>query len=67
MSCKWWQYDEVDSYEGKIKILNSGKLFSSVEIPRDAHAGQTFHVIAEVSDNGSPKLTRYRRVIVTVK
>jgi hypothetical protein len=67
MSCKWWQYDEVDSYEGKIKILNSGKLLSSVEIPRDAHAGQTFHVIAEVSDNGSPKLTRYRRVIVTVK
>jgi hypothetical protein len=67
LSCKWWQYEEVDSYEGKIQIVNSGKLNSSFEIPKDARIGDTFHLIAEVSDNGTPKLTRYRRVIVTVR
>lgn len=66
-SCRWWQYEEVDSYKGKIQIMNSGKVSSSFEIPRDARPGDTFHVIAEVTDNGKPKLTRYRRVIVTVR
>ncbi|HTF20466.1 MAG TPA: DUF1593 domain-containing protein [Chryseolinea sp.] len=67
LSCKWWQYEEVDSYEGKIQIVNSSKLISSFKIPADARPGDTFHLVAEVSDNGKPKLTRYRRVIVTVK
>ena len=67
VSCKWWQYEEVDLYRGKIRIVNSGKVISSFEIPADARPGDTFHLIAEVSDNGTPKLTRYRRVIVTVK
>ena len=65
--CKWWQYEEVDSYAGKIRIMNSGKFLSSFEIPVDARRGDNFHLIAEVSDNGTPSLTRYRRVIITVK
>jgi hypothetical protein len=31
-------------------------------IPPDA-AGKTFHVICEVTDNGTPNLTSYRRII----
>jgi hypothetical protein len=32
--------------------------------PADLKPGQTIHVICEVSDDGKPPLTRYRRVIV---
>ena len=64
VSVKWWQYEEVDSYAGKIKIMNSSKDLCSFKIPRDARPGDTFHLIAEVTDTGVPGLTRYRRVIV---
>ena len=67
LSCRWWQYEEVDTYRGKIQIMNSSKVFSSFKIPADARPGDNFHLIAEVTDEGTPTLTRYRRVIVTVK
>ena len=35
-------------------------------IPSDAQRGDEIHVILEVTDRGSPKLTRYQRVIVKV-
>jgi hypothetical protein len=35
-------------------------------VPRDATPGQTIHLILEVQDSGTPPLTRYQRVIVTV-
>lgn len=67
LTCRWWQYEEVDSYNGKIQLMNSGKLLSGFKIPLDARPGDTFHLIAEVSDDGVPRLTRYQRVIVTVQ
>jgi hypothetical protein len=39
---------------------------ASVIVPPDAVKGQTIHLILEVSDDGTPELTRYRRVIITV-
>ncbi len=66
LTYKWWQYFEVDTYEGKVDIRDSDKNKSSVIIPADAKKGDTIHVILEVSDSGSPTLTRYQRVIITV-
>jgi hypothetical protein len=63
---KWWQYDEVDSYGGKIEIKDRLQSKASFIVPDDAKPGDTIHVILEVSDSGLPKLTRYQRVIVTV-
>jgi hypothetical protein len=37
-----------------------------LQIPSDAQPGQIIHVILEASDSGTPTLTRYQRVIVTV-
>jgi len=65
-TCKWWQYDEVDTFNGKIEIMNPGKLISSVKIPGNARRGDTIHIILEVKDNGIPALTRYRRLIITI-
>ena len=63
----WWQYGEVDTYAGEIDIQNADNSNASFTVPADAKPGNNIHVILEVKDNGTPQLTRYQRVIVTVK
>jgi len=63
---KWWQF-QVGTYPGKVSITNANKAAAKVLIPRDAVSGQTIHIILEATDNGSPSLTAYQRVIITVK
>lgn len=63
---KWWQYFEVDTYGGKINLPDSSTNSIEFEIPKDSKRGDTIHVIAEVTDDGSPKLTRYKRTVVTI-
>lgn len=63
----WWQYQEADSYHGSVKIANGTKQKAKVVIPADAKAGDTIHIVCEVTDNGSPRLTRYQRVIITIE
>jgi hypothetical protein len=64
---KWWQYKEAGSYNGDIEIQNSTTTNASFIVPQNAKTGETIHIIFEVSDSGTPKLTRYQTVIVTVK
>jgi hypothetical protein len=66
VSIKWWQF-QVGSYLNKVEIANANTANAKVLIPKDAVAGQTIHVILEATDNGSPSLTRYQRVIITVR
>ncbi len=62
----WWQYSEVDTYPREaMVILNKAEV--AVTVPRDIKAGQTLHLIVEVTDGGSPSLTRYARIILTAK
>jgi hypothetical protein len=63
---KWWQYEEVDTFKGKIVIQNPDKQKASFTVPKTAKAGDTIHLILEVADAGTPSLTRYQRVIATV-
>ena len=60
----WWQYDEVDTYSGKVSIQNADNKNASFKMPSDIKKGETIHLILEVKDNGSPQLTRYQRVVV---
>lgn len=62
----WWQYQEADTYTGNIEIQSSHKQNVSFTVPADAKKGDTIHIVCEVTDNGTPQLTRYQRVIVTV-
>jgi hypothetical protein len=39
----------------------------SVKIPNSAKVGDKVHLIIEASDDGIPSLTRYQRVVFTVK
>ena len=64
---RWWQYEEADTYEGTITIQNAGKRDASFTVPGDNCRGKTIHVICEVTDTGTPPLTRYQRVVVEIK
>jgi hypothetical protein len=66
VSTKWWQF-QTGTYSEKVMISNPGSIQTLVEIPKDAVTGQTIHIILEATDNGSPSLTRYQRVIITVR
>ena len=66
VSIKWWQF-QVGTYPNKLNISNSTDLQTKVTIPKDAVAGQTIHMILEATDNGTPTLTSYQRVILTVR
>ncbi len=63
---RFWQYQEAGSSSGKLVMVANGKQ-ARVKIPANAASGDTFHVIAEGTDNGVPALTRYQRVVLTVK
>jgi len=64
---RWWQYREADSYAGSIEIQDADNREASFTIPADACKGDTIHIICEVTDGGSPPLTRYKRVNVDVQ
>ena len=65
LSYKWWIYNEVGTYPGAVSIANSRSRVASLVAPR-VSAPATLHVILEAQDGGSPRLTRYRRVVITV-
>ena len=64
LSFRWWQYEEADTYKSKVEIQNANSVNASLVIPHDIKKGETIHLIFEVSDNGAPKLTRYKRVVI---
>lgn len=53
------------SYTGKVELQPS-KTGVSFAVPKDAKPGQTIQTVAEATDDGSPSLTRYAKVVVTV-
>lgn len=60
---KWWIIPEAGSYKKEITIFDDNSSSITIGIPLDS-AGKNFHIICEVTDNGSPTLTSYRRIIV---
>lgn len=66
LTYRWWIYQEAGSYDGNAVIVDSDKIKSSLVVPADAKKGDTIHVICEVTDSGSPCLTRYKRTVIEV-
>lgn len=63
---KWWNIQEAGTYQKECHIENSSAAKSTIRIPEDA-SGKTIHIVCEVSDNGTPTLTSYRRIVLSVK
>ena len=67
VSVRWWQYNDAGTYPGDITLSNPSALATAFRVPDDAKADQTIDVILEGTDDGTPALTRYQRVVVTVR
>ncbi|MEU9885900.1 nucleoside hydrolase-like domain-containing protein [Sphaerisporangium sp. NPDC051011] len=71
LTSTWWQYTDADTYPGTVALTqkSAGRQLNSVrlQVPEDALPGQTIHLILQTTDNGSPALTSYQRVVLTVK
>lgn len=65
LTYKWWILPEAGTYIGDIEILNSTTCSATVIVPSDA-VGKEFHVICEITDDGTHSLTGYRRIIIGV-
>lgn len=66
LSFLWFVYTEAGTLKVPVAILGAPNMARArVQVPATATAG-TVHVIVQVSDKGSPALTRYRRVILNV-
>lgn len=65
LSYKWWQYFEADNATTKLMINNSTSVDNaSFVVPNEL--GKQLHVILEVTDNGTPVLTRYQRIVFNI-
>lgn len=67
LNYKWWVYKEVGTYSNAVKLQATHDDQLSFELPKDMNSGETIHLICEVSDDGAPSLTRYKRVIIEAK
>lgn len=66
LSYRWWLYEEPSEYDGVLEMETSDQPMNTVFIPEDA-GGKQLHLILEVTDDGEPPLTGYRRTILDVQ
>jgi len=81
LSYNWFHYAEAGALDGTplatVEVEDAEKSRASVKLrsacranwfgpPRECKESGVAHVILAVTDSGSPHLTRYRRVILTV-
>lgn len=68
LTFRWWLLPEAGSYKGdNLDIENPDDAKATITIPATSKTGDTLHIICEVTDKGTPALTSYRRVVVTIK
>jgi hypothetical protein len=65
----WWQYYDADSSTNKVTIANSSSMNNASFVVPGAtnQIGKQMHIILQVTDNGTPPLTGYQRIICNIK
>ena len=66
LSYEWMFYPEAGTYRGPLEIEDSGTAEARLTAPA-VEGPQVAHVILAVRDDGTPPLTRYRRVRITFR
>ena len=62
----WWHYDDADTYSQPITLTNPNQSTTDLQIPKSAQNSETIHIICQVTDQGEPALTRYKRIVLQV-
>jgi hypothetical protein len=63
LTYKWWILPEAGSYKQDITLSGANSNTVTVAVPADA-SGKDFQLICEVTDEGTPRLTSYRRIMI---
>lgn len=66
LTIHWWMLPEAGTYAGALSITAPYAPRTTFRLPTDCN-GKQLHIICEVTDNGTPCLTGYRRVIIDVE
>jgi hypothetical protein len=62
----WWQYYDADSADAEVTITNDTAMTgASFTVPSEP--GRNVHIILEVTDNGTPPMTHYQRIIFNIR
>ena len=63
---EWRYYAEAGTYQGPLPELAGAATAQASFVAPEVAATATLHLLLIVTDHGSPPLSRYQRVIVTV-
>ncbi len=66
LSYEWKFYPEAGTYLGQIDIENANNMTASLVVPEDA-SGTVLQILLVLTDNGTPMLIRYRRLVIQCK
>jgi hypothetical protein len=66
LSYRWFQYPEAGSWKTPIPLQFADNLYRRSFIAPQVQRRESAHFILELTDKGTPALTRYRRVIVDI-
>jgi cellulose-binding protein len=66
VAVRWWRWKDVDTYPGEVNLSDATALVTRLHVPEDAIPGQTIQLVLEATDAGTPALTHYQRVVVSV-
>jgi hypothetical protein len=66
VAVRWWRWKDVDTYPGEVSLSGPSLPVTRLQVPNDAMPGQRIQLVLEATDNGTPALTRYQRLVVSV-
>lgn len=67
ISFLWFNYPEAGSYKKTINVNGAENVHKAYFTAPKVEKEETAHFILKVTDKGVPALTRYKRIIVTIK
>lgn len=65
LSYRWWFYPEPGTWHGELMIEGADGAEATVVTPR-VFSDRVIHLILEVTDDGEPALTSYKRMVVNL-
>jgi hypothetical protein len=65
LTFKWFQYQEAGSSTLLLDIKSKNASKTEVKLP-NVNKAESFHLILQVTDSGTPALTRYKRLILNI-
>ena len=66
LSFLWFQYREAGSFPGVVPFDGAENLIAVRVVAPKVEKPETLHFILRVTDKGTPALSRYKRIVVTV-